>query len=676
MDIKKHVLELRKLLNEYSYHYYVLDAPLVPDAEYDRLYRELQQLEKAHPELITSDSPTQRIGEKPLAEFAEVKHSIPMLSLDNAFSDEEVLAFDKRIHERLDKKEPTEMEYVCEPKMDGCAVSLVYENGILTRAATRGDGYVGEDILLNVKTIKSIPLRLHGKGDFPRIFEARGEIFMPKKGFGEFNKQAEKHGEKTFVNPRNAAAGSLRQLDPKITAKRPLDIFCYAIGEVKETKIPAKHSEILEWLKNYGLRVNPLIKVVKGIQGCLHYFKDIAKKRNDLPYEIDGVVYKVNDMVLQEKLGFVSRAPRFSLAHKFPAEEEMTELLNIEFQVGRTGALTPVARLKPVFVGGATVSNATLHNIEEVWAKDVRIGDTVIVRRAGDVIPEVVSVVLEKRPAHAKKILLPKKCPVCGSDVIKVEGEVAARCSAGLYCSAQRKESIKHFASRAAINIDGLGDKLVEQLVDKKLVNNIADLYTLTSKDLSNLERMGEKSANNLLAALTKSKKTTLAKFIYALGIREVGETTAESLAEYFGDLDALMNADTETLQNISDIGPVIAEFIAVFFKQKHNRELIEKLLKLGINWPKIEKRALSARPLAGNIFVLTGTLTSLTREEAKEKLIKLGAKVSETVSKNTTYVVVGENPGSKLNKAQKLGIKIIEEKELISILEKKEAKQ
>ena len=670
MDNKKRAAQLRKLLNEYSYNYYVLDAPIASDAEYDRLYRELQQLEVQYPELITADSPTQRVGETPLAKFAEVRHAIPMLSLDNAFNDAEVLTFDKRIHDRLDDQKS--IEYVCEPKIDGCAVSLIYEDGILVRAATRGDGFIGEDILLNVRTIQSIPLKLHGN-DFPKIFEARGEIYIPKKEFEEFNKRAETEGEKIFVNPRNAASGSLRQLDPKTTAKRPLDIFCYAVGEIQGEKLPKKHSEILQKLKHFGLKVNPEIKVVMGIEGCLQYYANMAKKRSQLPYEIDGVVYKVNDMALQEKLGFVSRAPRFALAHKFPAEEETTQVLNVEFQVGRTGALTPVARLKPVFVGGATVSNATLHNIEEVWHKDIRIGDTVIVRRAGDVIPEVVGVVPGHRHKEAEKIVLPKKCPICGSDVIKVEGEAVARCSAGLYCRAQRKESIKHFASRLAMNIEGLGDKLVEQLVDKNLVHNVADLYQLKLENIISLERMGEKSAANLLEALEKSKKTTLPKFIYALGIREVGEATAQSLAQYFGDIESLMNADLETLQNIQDIGPVIAEYIVVFFRQKHNRELIEKLIKHGIIWPKIETIAAHKKPFTGVTFVLTGSLSSMTREEAKERLQLLGAKVSESVSAKTNYVVAGLDPGSKLDKANKLGVKVIDEDGFIKLLKSNE---
>lgn len=663
-NIIKRIAELKKLLNDYSYCYYVLDQPKVPDAEYDRLFRELQQLETNHPDLITTDSPTQRVGSKPVSSFKQVHHLIPMLSLDNAFLDDDVVSFDRRIHERL--KIADEIEYVCEPKIDGIAVSLSYENGILSKAATRGDGVVGEDILQNVRTIPSIPLVLHGQG-FPRRLEIRGEVYMPLAGFEKFNADADKIGEKTFVNPRNAAAGSLRQLDPKITANRPLSIFCYTVGEVAGGELPTKHSSILAKIKEWGLKTNPEIKVVTGIKGCLDYYQVIGKKRDKLAYEIDGVVYKVNDLLLQNKLGFVSRAPRFAIAHKFPAQEELTKVLSVEFQVGRTGAVTPVARLEPVFVGGATISNATLHNMDEVWRKDIRIGDTVIIRRAGDVIPEVVAVVKERRPKDAKPINLPKLCPVCGSEIVKVEGEAVARCSGGLYCSAQRKETIKHFASRGALDIKGLGDKLVDQLVDCGLINNVAELYALTEEKIKSLERQGEKSAQNLLQAIAESKNTTLARFIYALGIREVGETTAQNLARHFGAIDKLMQASIDDLEVIPDVGPVVATQIVTFFRQKHNRELIENLLKFGIYWPK--QKPMRKQPLVGQTFVLTGSLESMSREEAKEKLLALGAKISESVSKNTTYVVVGSDPGSKLAKAEKLGIKIIDEKALLEII-------
>ena len=663
-SIIRRVAELKNLLNDYSYCYYVLDQPKVPDAEYDRLFRELQQLEANYPELITTDSPTQRVGSKPVSSFKRVDHLIPMLSLDNAFLDDDVLNFDRRIHERL--KIDDEIEYVCEPKIDGIAVSLSYENGTLSKAATRGDGVVGEDILQNVRTIPSIPLVLRGHG-FPHKLEIRGEVYMPLTGFEKFNAAADKLGDKTFVNPRNAAAGSLRQLDPKITANRPLDIFCYTIGEVADGELPAKHSSILAKIKEWGLKINPEIKVVTGIKGCLEYYQAIGKKRSGLSYEIDGVVYKVNDLLLQNKLGFISRAPRWAIAHKFPAQEELTKVLSVEFQVGRTGAITPVARLEPVFVGGATISNVTLHNIDEVLRKDVRVGDTVIIRRAGDVIPEVVAVVKERRPKDTKPINLPKLCPVCGSEIVKVEGEAIARCSGGLYCSAQRKETIKHFASRGALDIKGLGDKLVDQLVDCGLVNNVAELYALTDEKIQALERQGEKSAQNLLQAIAESKSTTLARFIYALGIREVGETTAQNLAKHFGAIDKLMQASIDDLETIADVGPVVATQIVTFFRQKHNRELIKNLLKSGIYWPKQEP--MLKQPLVGQTFVLTGSLGSMSREEAKEKLLVLGAKISESVSKNTTYVVVGSDPGSKLAKAEKLGIKIINEKELLKII-------
>ncbi|CAL7962936.1 DNA ligase [Gammaproteobacteria bacterium] len=667
-NITKRIAELKNKLNDYSYYYYVLDQPKVPDVEYDRLFLELQQLEAKYPELITRDSPTKRVGSKPVSSFKQIHHTISMLSLDNAFALDDVLNFDRRIHERL--KIESEIEYVCEPKIDGIAVSLFYENGVLTKAATRGDGVVGEDILQNVRTIPSIPLVLRGS-DFPQVLEIRGEVYMPLAGFEKFNVAADKAGEKTFVNPRNAAAGSLRQLDPKITASRPLDIFCYTVGEVAGGALPTRHSEILLKIKECGLKINPEIKVVIGIKRCLGYYQSIGKKRDKLPYEIDGVVYKVNDLQLQNKLGFISRAPRWAIAHKFPAQEELTKVLNIEFQVGRTGAITPVARLEPVFVGGATVSNATLHNIDEVWRKDVRVGDTVIIRRAGDVIPEVVSVVKERRPHDAKPVTLPRLCPVCGSEIVKVEGEVVSRCSGGLYCSAQRKETIKHFASRGALDIKGLGDKLVDQLVDSGLVNNVAELYFLTEEKVAALERRGEKSAQNLLQAIAESKDTTLARFIYALGIREVGETTAQSLAKHFGDMHKLMEAEVSDLEVITDIGPVVATQIVTFFRQKHNRELIENLLKSGIRWPKQELQL--KQPLAGQMFVLTGSMESMSREDAKEKLLALGAKVSESVSKKTTYVVVGADPGSKLAKAEKFGVKIIDEKKLLGILKVKE---
>lgn len=663
MDAAIRIDELKKLLQDYSYYYYVVAQPKVPDAEYDRLFRELQQLEEQHPELITVDSPTQRVGAKPASSFAQIRHVIPMLSLDNALAETEVLNFDRRIRERLHIT--NEIEYVCEPKIDGTAVSLVYEQGILTKAATRGDGIVGEDILQNVRTITSVPLALRDN-DFPRVLEIRGEVYMPIAGFKELNKTS----DKTFVNPRNAASGSLRQLDSRITASRPLDIFCYTVGEVLEGELPPKHSAILAKLKTWGLKINPDIKVVTGVTACLAYYQIIEKKRDALPYEIDGVVYKVNDLQLQNKLGFVARAPRWAVAHKFPAQEELTKILNIEFQVGRTGALTPVARLQPVFVGGATVSNATLHNIDEVWRKDVRVGDMVIIRRAGDVIPEIVAVVQERRPKGTKKVVLPRHCPVCGSEITKIEGEIVARCSGGLYCSAQRKETIKHFASRGALDIKGLGTKLVDELVDCGLVNNVAELYDLTAEKITELERKKEKSATNLLQAIAASKNTTLPRFIYALGIREVGATTAQNLAQHFGSLDKLMQANDAELAAINDIGPTIAKQIVTFFRQAHNQELIAKLLQVGIHWPKPK---LLSQPLAGRSFVLTGSLVTLTRDGAKEQLQALGAKVSAAITKNTTYLVVGANPGTKLAKAKKLEISCLNEAELLKLLNKQE---
>lgn len=656
--------KLHEKLNEHNYRYYILDDPSISDAEYDQLFQQLKKLEEQYPALITSDSPTQRVGAQPLKEFAEVNHRVPMLSLENAFTEEDVVAFDQRVRERLNMDES--IEYTCEPKLDGLAVSIRYENGILTQAATRGDGETGEDITSNVRTIRMIPLQLRGE-HFPKILDVRGEIYMPKKGFEEFNARAEAKGEKVFVNPRNAAAGSVRQLDPRITATRPLAIFFYGVGLVEGGKLPGKHSEILTMLSKWGLRVNPEIKVVQGIEKCLAYHNHMGEKRNKLPYEIDGVVYKVNQLSLQEKLGFVSRAPRWALAHKFPAEEVTTKLEAVEFQVGRTGALTPVARLHPVFVGGVTISNATLHNMDEIKRKDIHIGDKVIVRRAGDVIPEVVGVIQHGRPSDIKPIKLPKSCPVCHSAIEHIEGEAVAKCTGGLFCAAQRKEAIKHFASRRAMDIEGLGDKLVDQLVEEKLINTIADIYSLKLNQLADLERMGEKSAQNILDALAKSKKTTLARFLYSLGIREVGEATAKNLANYFGDLDPLYSASEEELQAIPDIGPVVSKHIEAFFKEKHNRDVINKLLQAGIHWEKVKKATSS--PLAGKTFVITGTLSSMSRDEAKDKLESLGAKVSGSVSSKTDYVVVGEDAGSKLAKAKELGVKTLDERHFLEFL-------
>lgn len=658
---------LREQINDYNYRYYILDNPSVPDAEYDRLLRELQSIEQLHPELITPDSPTQRVGAKPQTAFPEVHHRVPMLSIDNAFSDEEAIAFDRRVRERLHSD--NEITYCCEPKLDGLAVSLVYENGVLIQGATRGDGSTGEDITQNVRTVKSVPLKLRGN-NWPKIIEIRGEIYMPKLGFEKLNHDAKNKGEKVFANPRNAAAGSLRQLDPKITASRPLAMFCYGVGYTEDGHLPDKHSLVLKQIAEWGCRISPEIKVAHGIQQCLSYHQNIGRIRKSLPYEIDGVVYKVDDFSLQEKLGFVSRAPRWALAHKFPAQEEMTQIEAVEFQVGRTGILTPVARLKPVNVSGVMVSNATLHNMDEIARKDIRVGDFVIVRRAGDVIPEVVQVILEKRTSQVHKIDLPTHCPVCGSLIEKHENEVAARCTGVLICHAQLVEGIKHFASRRAMDINGLGDKIVEQFVAENLIKSVADIYDLTPNKLIHLERMAEKSANNICNAIEKSKTTTLPRFIFALGIRDVGERTALLLANHFGDLDKIMAANEDQLMQIMDIGPVVAKHIVEYFVESHNQQQIKRLITAGIHWPKIEVDQ-TKKPLAGKTFVLTGTLSEVSRDKATELLQELGAKVSGSVSKATTYVVAGEAPGTKLAKAEELGVTVLNEKELLNLLGK-----
>ncbi|WP_456415278.1 NAD-dependent DNA ligase LigA [Thiolapillus sp.] len=663
-DVQAQIEQLRQQINYHNYRYYVLDDPEIPDSEYDRLMRELQALEAEHPELITPDSPTQRVGARPLKEFAEVRHAVPMLSLGNAFSDEEVADFDERVRKLLKEEH---IEYAAEPKLDGLAINLRYEGGVLVQGATRGDGHRGEDVTSNVRTIGAIPLRLLGD-DWPRVLEVRGEIFMPKKGFEELNRRARNKGEKTFANPRNAAAGSLRQLDPKITATRPLSFYAYGWGELSVERLADSYSASLAVLKALGLPVSPEQKVVQGLAGCLGYFHAMANKRDDLEYEIDGVVFKVNDLDQQERLGYVSRAPRWAIARKFPAQEALTVVKDVEFQVGRTGAVTPVARLQPVEVGGVVVRNATLHNMDEVRKKDVRIGDTVYVRRAGDVIPEIVRVLPERRPEDAREVVLPAHCPVCGSDIIKPEGEAVARCTGGLFCPAQRKEAIKHFASRRAMDIEGLGDKLVEQLVDQELIHDPADLYSLTREQLTGLERMGEKSAQNLLDALARSKETTLAHFLYALGIREVGEATSQTLARQFGSLEALEKATEEQLQETPDIGPVVAAHIAAFFRQPHNREVMDKLRRAGIHWPDVQGPGEKAQPLAGKTFVLTGSL-SRPRSQIKAELQELGAKVTGSVSKKTDYVVAGEAAGSKLEKARELGVTILDEEQLKRML-------
>jgi DNA ligase (NAD+) len=659
------VSELRKQLAHHNYQYYVLDNPEIPDIEYDRLFRELQQLEAEHPELVTPDSPTQRVGGEPLKGFDEVRHAIPMLSLGNVFSEEELADFDRRVREGLGIDE---VVYAAEPKLDGLAISIRYEEGVLVRAATRGDGATGEDVTQNVRTIDAVPLKLYGD-DYPKVLEVRGEVYMPRDGFAQLNERQRERGDKSFANPRNAAAGSLRQLDSRITAERPLTMYCYGIGVVEGATLPDTHSAILERLKDWGLRVSPEIKVVKGMQGCLNYYKQIGERRDSLPYDIDGVVYKVDSLAQQQELGFVSRAPRWATAHKFPAQEEITILENVEWQVGRTGALTPVARLKPVHVGGVMVSNATLHNPDEIKRKAVHIGDTVIVRRAGDVIPEVVGVVMAKRPANAKAVITPTHCPVCDSEVLQDEGEAVPRCTGGLYCSAQRKNAIKHFASRRALDIDGLGDKLVEQLVDEGLIHDVADLFSLRAEQLAGMERMGDKSAANLVAALEKSKTTTLERFLYALGIREVGESTARTLANHFGKLEQVEQAEESQLLEVEDVGPIVAHHIHTFFRQPHNIEVITKLQAAGVKWPDIEVAEKGEQPLAGQTFVLTGTLSGMSRDEAKAKLIALGAKVAGSVSKKTSVVVAGEAAGSKLSKAEELGVTVWDEGQLLQFL-------
>ncbi|HHH43222.1 MAG TPA: NAD-dependent DNA ligase LigA [Gammaproteobacteria bacterium] len=663
MDPARRAAQLREQIQLHNYRYYVLDDPQIPDAEYDRLLRELQDIEQAHPELVTEDSPTRRVGAEPLAAFGEVRHEVPMLSLDNAFDDEELAEFDRRVRDRLGVDS---VEYAAEPKLDGLAVSLLYEDGVLKRGATRGDGSKGEDITQNVRTIHSIPLRLLGD-DYPRRLEVRGEVFISHEGFRKLNEHALQQDQKPFANPRNAAAGSLRQLDPKVTAQRPLEMYCYGTGLVEKGRLAQRHTEVLQQLRDWGLRVYPGIERVTGLQGCIAYYRELEEQRSRLPFDIDGVVFKVDRLELQQQLGFVARAPRWAIARKFPAQEELTRVLAIDVQVGRTGAITPVARLEPVFVGGVTVTNATLHNEDEVRRKDVHIGDTVIVRRAGDVIPEVVAVLPERRPEDAKAFVMPDKCPVCGSDIERLEGEAVARCTGGLFCEAQRKEAIKHFASRRAMDIEGLGDKLVEQLVDRKMVSDVAGLYDLSVETLAGLDRMGQKSAQNLVRALEKSKDTTLDRFLYALGIREVGDATARILASEFGTLEALMQATAEQLEAVHDIGPIVAQHIVQFFRQPHNREVIARLRAAGIHWPDVER--VSHQPLQGNTYVLTGTLSGLTREEAKQKLQALGARVSGSVSKKTTAVIAGEKAGSKLAKAEALGVPVLSEDELMTLL-------
>lgn len=665
MSLQQQIDSLRHDLRRYEYEYHVLDNPTIPDAEYDRLFHQLKALEAAHPELITADSPTQRVGAKPLSGFAQIRHEIPMLSLDNAFSDEEFYAFVKRIEDRLIRL-PEPLTFCCEPKLDGLAVSILYVNGVLTQAATRGDGTTGEDITANIRTIRNIPLQLLMDNP-PARLEVRGEVFMPHEGFERLNQQALEKGEKTFANPRNAAAGSLRQLDPKITSKRPLVLNAYGIGIAEGVDLPNTHYDRLQWLKSIGIPVNPEIRLCNGTDEVLDFYRDIQNKRSSLGYDIDGTVLKISDIALQEKLGFISKAPRWAIAYKFPAQEELTRLNDVEFQVGRTGAITPVAKLEPVFVAGVTVSNATLHNGDEIERLDIAIGDTVVIRRAGDVIPQIIGVLHDRRPADARPIIFPKTCPVCDSAIVRIEGEAVARCTGGLFCAAQRKEALKHFVSRKAMDIDGVGGKLIEQLVDRELVHTPADLFKLDLTTLTRLERMGTKSAENALASLEKAKNTTLARFIFALGIREVGEATALNLANHFKTLEALQNADLEALQQVPDVGEVVANRILAFWHEPHNVAVVNDLIAQGVHWETVETKEVTENRFKGKTVVLTGTLTQMGRNEAKALLQDMGAKVSGSVSAKTDFVIAGDAAGSKLTKAQELGVTVLTEEEFLA---------
>ncbi len=663
------IKSLRKQLELLNHQYHVLDAPTVPDREYDRLMQELIALETDYPNLITKDSPSQKVGGKPIDSFRQVKHSIAMLSLDNAFEDQQIIDFIGRVANRLELNEQQvlDLKFCAEPKLDGVAVSLRYENGILMQGASRGDGINGEDITHNVRTIANIPLKLLSENP-PEVFEVRGEVLIPHRGFEQMNERARLKDEKVFVNPRNAAAGSIRQLDPTIAAARPLRFYAYGLGEFSGIELPGSHFERLIKLSEFGFNTSPGTEQVTGVAGCLAYYQLIQQRRDNLEYDIDGVVFKVDELLKQQQLGFVSRAPRWAIARKFPAQEELTTLLDVEFQVGRTGAITPVARLEPVFVGGVTVSNATLHNADEIERLDVRIGDTVIIRRAGDVIPKVVSVVLARRPDSASKIVFPTECPVCRSEVHRQIDEAVTRCTAGLYCAAQRVEALKHFASRKAMDVDGLGDKIVEQLVAENIISNAADLFTLDKARLISLERMAEKSADNLLQALDESKKTTFARFIYALGIREVGEATALSLTQHFGSLANLTHATLEELIDVDDVGPIVANHILEFFNSEHNIDVVKQLIQVGINFVESEPAAnQQTLPLSGQSWVVTGTLDKMTRQQVKEQLQSFGAKVAGSVSKKTTVLVAGTNAGSKLTKATNLNIKIMTEDELVN---------
>lgn len=663
-NIQTQIDNLRKTLRQYEYEYHVLDNPTVPDSEYDRLFHQLKALELEHPEFLTSDSPTQRVGAKPLSGFSQIHHEIPMLSLDNAFSDEEFNAFVKRIEDRLIVL-PKPLTFCCEPKLDGLAVSILYVNGVLTQAATRGDGTTGEDITANIRTIRNIPLQLLTDNP-PTRLEVRGEVFMPHAGFERLNEYALEHGEKTFANPRNAAAGSLRQLNPNITSKRPLVLNAYGIGIAEGVELPNTHYARLQWLKSIGIPVNPEIRLCNGTNEVLDFYRDIQNKRSSLGYDIDGTVLKINDIALQNELGFISKAPRWAIAYKFPAQEELTVLNDVEFQVGRTGAITPVAKLEPVFVAGVTVSNATLHNGDEIERLNIAIGDTVVIRRAGDVIPQIIGVLHERRPDNAKPIIFPTNCPVCDSQIIRIEGEAVARCTGGLFCAAQRKEALKHFVSRKAMDIDGVGGKLIEQLVDRELIHTPADLFKLDLTTLTRLERMGAKSAENALNSLEKAKSTTLARFIFALGIREVGEATALNLANHFKTLDALKAADLEQLQQVPDVGEVVANRIFVFWREAHNVAVVEDLIAQGVHWETVEVKEASENLFKDKTVVLTGTLTQMGRNEAKALLQQLGAKVSGSVSSKTDFIIAGDAAGSKLAKAQELNIPVLTEEEFL----------
>ena len=668
-SIEEQLTELRTTLRHHEYLYHVMDAPEIPDAEYDRLLRELRALEEEHPELITPDSPTQRVGAAPLTAFSQVRHEVPMLSLDNVFDEASFLAFNKRVQDRL--KNSDALVWCCELKLDGLAVSLLYENGVLVRAATRGDGTTGEDITVNVRTIRAVPLKLHGE-NIPARLEVRGEVFLPQAGFEKINEDARRTGAKVFANPRNAAAGSLRQLDPRITAKRPLTFFCYGVGLLEGGELPRSHMGRLQQFKAWGLPVSDRVRLCDTPEAVLDFYHQVENDRPHLGFDIDGVVIKVDSLELQEQLGFVARAPRWAVAFKFPAVEQMTTVREVEFQVGRTGAITPVARLEPVQVAGVLVSNATLHNADEIERLGLRIGDRVVIRRAGDVIPQVVNVVMTERPDDTRPVVFPAHCPVCGSDVERVEGEAVTRCTGGLICGAQRKEALKHFVSRRAMDVDGMGDKIIDQLVEKEYVKTPADLFRLTAGKLTGLDRMGPKSAQNVVNALEKAKETTFARFLYALGIREVGEATAAGLAAHFGNLDALSKASIDDLQKVQDVGIVVATHVFNFFEEESNREVIRQLVEeVGIHWPApaVIKAEEIDSPFAGKTIVLTGTLSLMSRDDAKARLTELGAKVSGSVSKKTDLLIAGEAAGSKLAKAQELGVEVIDEAEMVRLL-------